>query len=272
MTAFGTMLKDIRQGQRFSQLDLACEANISSKHISFLETGRANPSKEMVLHIARVFNMDHARTNQLLSAAGYSQVFSKQDLNSPEMKIVKEAVEHLLNAHMPYPALLFDKDYNLLQANAAQLYLIQQMLLRGAKINPDSNLFLAFFQEGGLRPFLENWEMLACHMLQRIHQEHLTGPYRDQPNTLLEKALELPDVPKDWRDRSIEHLDKPVLPFTLKLGDIRLNMFSTISSFGTALDVTTQHLRIEHFFPADEATKEYWLGVQEASRHKKSPH
>lgn len=202
--------------------------------------------------------MDLARTNRLLAAAGYSQQFSEQNLHEPEMKLVKDAVVHLINAHMPYPALLIDQHYNLLTGNAAQIHLFECMIKLGARLGPDSNLFLAFFEEDGLRPFLEDREALACHMLQRIHQEHLAGPYRDQENTLLAKALELSGIPQNWQNRAVEHVDKPILSFTLKLGVTRLKMFSTISSFGTPLDITAQQLRVEHLVPADDNTKLYW--------------
>ncbi|WP_083921090.1 helix-turn-helix domain-containing protein [Hahella ganghwensis] len=259
MSAFGTLLREMRIAQRFSQLDFALESDVSSKHISFLETGRSMPSQHMVLHLAQVLGADLAGTNRLLSAAGFSQVFSHQDLNAPEMKMVKEALDHMLLSHMPYPAMVFDQAYNLINGNAAQFFLIQQMVALGGKIGERPNILLAFLDEEGLKPFVENWEQVACHMLQRIHQEHLAGPYRDRENELLNQALALPGIPPDWKHHRVENLDKPVVAFTLKLGEARLNMFSTIATIGTPLDVTAQSIRIEHFFPADEPTRDYWI-------------
>ncbi len=259
MSAFGTMLRDMRLASRFSQLDFSLESNVSSKHISFLETGRSKPSQEMVLHLVKVLNADLAGTNRLLSAAGYSQLYSRQDLDAPEMKMVKEALDHMLKSHMPYPALIFDQNYYLISGNQAQAFIIQQMMALGGKVDARLNVLLAFLDENGFKPFLEDWDNLACHMLQRVHQEHLSGPYREQDCELLKEDLALPGIPKDWKYRVIEDLDKAVVAFTIRLNDIRLNMFSTIATIGTPLDITAQNIRIEHFFPADEATKAYFL-------------
>ena len=258
MSAFGTMLRDMRLANRFSQLDFSLESNVSSKHISFLETGRSKPSQEMVLHLARALGADLAGTNRLLSAAGYSQLFSRQDLSAPEMKMVKEALDHMLISHMPYPAIVFDQNYYLIAGNSAQMFLFQQLIALGAKVGARPNVMLALLDEQGLKPFLEDWDNLACHMLQRVHQEHLAGPYRDQNCELLDQALALPGIPQDWKYRIVDGLDKPVVSFTIRLNDIRLNMFSTIATIGTPLDITAQNIRIEHFFPADEDTKAYW--------------
>ncbi|OZG72550.1 transcriptional regulator [Hahella sp. CCB-MM4] len=259
MSAFGTLLREMRVAQRFSQLDFSLESNVSSKHISFLETGRSMPSQQMVLHLAQVLGADLAGTNRLLSAAGFSQVFTQQDLYAPEMRMVKEALDHMLVSHMPYPAMVFDQNYNLVNGNAAQFYLIQAMVALGGKIAERPNVLLAFLDENSLKPFVEDWDQLARHMLQRIYQEHLSGPYRDRENLLLKQALELPGIPSDWKQHRVENLDKPVVSFSLRLGDTRLNMFSTIATIGTPLDVTAQSIRIEHFFPADEQTKDYWI-------------
>ena len=260
MSSFGTLVRDMRQGKRLSQMDFALACEVSSKHISFLETGRSQPSKGMVLHLAQMLQMDLAGTNRLLSAAGYSQVYSNQDLSAPGMAMIKEALEHLLQGHLPYPAVVFDHQYYLVMANQAMQEMMGRMVALGAQFPARPNFLLSLLNDHGMKPFVGDWENIACHMLQRVYHEHLAGPFRDQPNRLVEQALTVPDVPQDWKSHVVEHLDYPAIPFTLNLGDQQLRIFSTIATIGTPLDVTAQNLRIEHFFPMDERSKAYWCG------------
>nr|WP_297403830.1 helix-turn-helix transcriptional regulator [uncultured Marinobacter sp.] len=260
MSAFGTLFREMRQGKRLSQMDFALACEVSSKHISFLETGRSQPSKGMVLHLAQMLQMDLAGTNRLLSAAGYSQVYSNQDLSAPGMAMIKEALEHLLQGHLPYPAVVFDHEYYLVMANQAMQEMMGRMVALGAQFPARPNFLLSLLNDHGMKPFVGDWENIACHMLQRVYHEHLAGPFRDQPNRLLEQALTVPGVPQNWKSHVVEHLDYPAIPFTLNLGDQQLRIFSTIATIGTPLDVTAQNLRIEHFFPMDERSKAYWCG------------
>ena len=260
MSAFGTLFREMRQGKRLSQMDFALACEVSAKHISFLETGRSRPSKGMVLHLAQMLQTDLAGTNRLLSAAGYSQVYSDQDLNAPGMAMIREALGHLLQGHLPYPAVVFDHEYYLVMANQAMQAMMAKMIELGAQFPARPNFLLSLLDEQGMKPFVGDWENIACHMLQRVYHEHLAGPFRDQPNRLLEQALTVPGVPRNWKSHVVEHLDYPAIPFTLNLGDQQLKIFSTIATIGTPLDVTAQNLRIEHFFPMDEVSKAYWQG------------
>lgn len=260
MSAFGTLLREMRRGKRQSQMDLALACEVSSKHISFLETGRSRPSKGMILHLAQMLQADLAGTNRLLSAAGYSQAYPDQDLNAPGMAMILDALEHLLQSHLPYPAAVFDHEYYLVMANQAMQTVMAKMIGLGASFPERPNFLLSLLEDQGMKPFVGEWETTACHMLQRVYHEHLAGPFRDQPNRLLEQALTMPGVPPNWKTHVVEHLEYPAIPFTLNLGDQQLRIFSTIASIGTPLDVTAQNLRIEHFFPMDEHTKAYWPG------------
>tara|TARA_R110002096_G_scaffold108476_4_gene237281 strand:- start:379 stop:1161 length:783 start_codon:yes stop_codon:yes gene_type:complete len=260
MSAFGTLFREMRQGKRLSQMDFALACEVSAKHISFLETGRSKPSKGMVLHLAQMLQSDLGGTNRLLSAAGYSQIYSDQDLSAPGMAMIREALEHLLQGHLPYPAVVFDHEYYLVMANQAMQEMMVRMVELGARFPARPNFLLSLLDEQGMKPFVGDWENIACHMLQRIYHEHLAGPFRDRTNRLLEQALTVPGVPKNWKNHVVEHLDYPAIPFTLNLGDQKLRIFSTIATIGTPLDVTAQNLRIEHFFPMDEASKAYWQG------------
>ncbi|WP_292048935.1 hypothetical protein [Marinobacter sp.] len=139
---------------------------------------------------------------------------------------------------------------------------MQEMMVRmvelGARFPYRPNFLLSLLDNEGMKPFVGDWENIACHMLQRVYHEHLAGPFRDQPNRLLEHALTLHGVPQGWKSHLVEHLDYPAIPFTLNLGDQQLRIFSTIATIGTPLDVTAQNLRIEHFFPMDERSKAFW--------------
>lgn len=258
MSAFGTLFKEMRQGKRLSQMDFALGSEVSPKHISFLETGRSKPSKNMVLHLAQMLRADLAGTNRLLLAAGYSHVFSNQDLDAPEMAMIKNALKHLLEGHLPYPAVVFDQEYYLVMANKAMQEMIARMVELGAYFPARPNFLLSLLDGHGMKPFVGDWENIACHMLQRVYREHLAGPFRDQPNQLLEQALTVPGVPQNWKNHVVEHLDYPAIPFTLHLEDQPLKIFSTIATVGTPLDVTAQNLRIEQFFPMDERSMAYW--------------
>ena len=260
MSAFGTLFREMRQGKRLSQMDFALACEVSAKHISFLETGRSRPSKGMVLHLAQMLKADLAGTNRLLSAAGYSQVYSHQDLSAPGMAMIREALEHLLQGHLPYPAVVFDHEYYLVMANQAMQQLMASMVALGARFPERPNFLLSLLDSHGIKPFVADWDTIACHMLQRVYHEHLAGPFRDQPNRLLEQALAVPGAPQQWKTHIVEHLDYPAIPFTLNLGKRQLRIFSTIATIGTPLDVTAQNLRIEHFFPMDEGTRAYWQG------------
>lgn len=258
MSAFGTLFREMRQGKRLSQLEFAMACEVSAKHISFLETGRSKPSKGMVLHLAQMLQTDLAGTNRLLSAAGYSQVYSDRDLNAPGMAMIRDALSHLLQGHLPYPAVVFDHEYYLVMANEAMQAMMARMVQLGARFPARPNFLLSLLDDQGMKLFVGDWENIACHMLQRVYHEHLAGPYRDRPNRLLEQALAVPGVPSHWKSHVVEHLDYPAIPFTLNLGDQQLRIFSTIATIGTPLDVTAQNLRIEHFFPLDEASRAYW--------------
>ena len=148
MSAFGTLFREMRQGKRLSQMDFALECEVSAKHISFLETGRSQPSKGMVLHLAQMLQTDLAATNRLLSAAGYSQVYSDQDLNAPGMAMIKEALDHLLKAHLPYPAVVFDHEYYLVMANTAMQAMMVRMVELGAHFPARPNFLLSLLEIG----------------------------------------------------------------------------------------------------------------------------
>jgi transcriptional regulator with XRE-family HTH domain len=235
-----------------SQLDLALDADVSSRHLSFVETGRSQPSREMVLRLAEALEVPLRERNALLLAAGYAPVYRETDLGAPEMVDARLAVEFILAKQEPYPAIVVDRHWNLLLANAAT-HRFLALFLPGPPAGP-VNVMRLMFDPRGVRPFVENWEEVARHLVERLHRE-AAGPADEATRTLLEELLGYPGVPSDWRTPQLDRVPAPLLSIVYRKGDLRLGVFSTITTFGTPQDVTLQELRIECFFPADEATR-----------------
>ncbi|WP_250655790.1 helix-turn-helix domain-containing protein [Alkalimarinus coralli] len=255
MTAFGEVLKDLRKSRRLSQLDLAMESDVSTRHISFLETGRSKPSREMILHLARMMDIPYKETNMLLASAGFSYQYQESPLNATTLSPIRAALNFMLDTHAPYPAIVMDENWNILMANQPQQTLTAKLVELGAKFPPTFNMMELFFDDNGYRPFVDNWEEVAIFLLQRIHKEHLLRPNRDAPNELLDKLLSYNAIPSDWQKREVGDIATPLVQLKLTVGSHKLSLFSTIATFGTPLDVTLQNIRIEHYFPGDDATK-----------------
>ena len=256
MSHFGELIKGWRKSRGLSQMDLGFDANISSKHISFLETGRSQPSREMIIKLSNSLDIPLSERNVLLSAAGFSEAYSRMDIHQPEMKAVCDALSVMLTNHEPYPAVVFDWNWNIVMANGAQ----QKMTHTLKSLQPDfpdtCNILEMLFDPNGYRPFIENWEQVVCVVLQRLHKEKIM--FQDRHSDLLERLMQYPGVPDSWQSLDTAVTSQPMIDVTVKIGDLRLKLFSTLASFGTAIDITMQELTIEQYFPADEVTKQYF--------------
>jgi transcriptional regulator with XRE-family HTH domain len=266
--SFGTLLKQWRDLRSFSQLDLATISQVSQRHISFLESGRAKPSQEMVLQLATVLEIPLRQQNLLLSAAGFAPIHTETDLSAPEMTSVRKAIDLILRQHEPYPAFAVDRYWNLLLANqgATQLldaFIAPDKLHRLFYLDGKINLMRVFFHPLGLRPSIVNWESCANHLLQRLHRETLIERESDLSAVLLKELMSYPDVDRIWRTdvRTTQHA--LLLAIQFQREDLELQFFSTIATLGTPYDITLQELRIECLFPADEATERNWLQYQD---------
>jgi len=248
----GPLLRHWRAARRVSQLDLALDADVSSRHLSFVETGRAQPSREMVLRLAEALEVPLRERNALLLAAGYAPLYRETGLGAPEMVDARHAVEFILDKQEPYPAIVVDRHWNLLLANPAT-HRFLALFLPGPPAGP-VNVMRLIFDPQGVRPFVENWEEVARHLVERVHRE-AAGPPDETTRALLQELLGYPGVPSDWRTPQLDRVPAPLLSIVYRKGDLRLSVFSTITTFGTPQDVTLQELRIECFFPADEATR-----------------
>lgn len=237
-----------------SQLALAVEAEISSRHASFLETGRTKPSRDMVQRLGAVLDLPLDEQNALLLAAGYAPLFSERALSAPEMVHVRRALAFILRQQEPFPALVVDRGWNTVMHNDAAQRIFG--LFRGPAPLPAAvaaNALLATFHPDGLRRFVVNWEEFAGALIHTVHREAATN---DAAARLRDALLAYPGVPTRWKVPDPAAATAPVLSMRLRRGDLSLAFFSTITMLATPQDVTLQQVRIECFHPADEATEE----------------
>ena len=240
--AVGPLIKTWRTRRRLSQLDLALEAGVSARHLSFVETGRSKPSEQMVLHLAEHLEVPLRERNRMLLAAGYAPVYAQRQLDAPELAPVKQALDQLLKAHEPFPAVVIDRASTLIAANRAV-----QMLLEGVAphlLAPPVNVLKLALHPEGMAPRIENLGEWRAHLL------HDLAALRDQTGDEELHALyeELTSYPGPQAEPGATH--DVFVP--LKIDG--LTFLSTRTTFGTAMDVTVAELAIEAFYPADEAT------------------
>ncbi|MEV0971536.1 helix-turn-helix domain-containing protein [Microtetraspora glauca] len=250
----GELLRQWREYRRLSQLDLSIQAEISTRHVSFLETGRSKPSRDMILHLSEHLDIPLRERNHLLLAAGYAPVYSESTLASPQMVAVREAIGKLLAGHEPYPAVVVDRGWNLVDANAGIAQLAEG-------ISPDllANVLRASLHPDGLAPRIANLGEWRAHLLGRLKRQiGLTGD-----SGLAELYAELRGYPCDQPEPEVE-VPGPgdiLVPLRLRQADRELSFFSVMATFGTPLDITVAELMIESFFPADEETSRFLRGA-----------
>jgi len=255
-TPFGELIRDWRQRRRMSQLDLACEAEISTRHLSFLETGRSAPSREMVLHLCEHLETPLRERNRLLLAAGYAPALPVRAMDDPDLGPARAAVERLLKAHEPYPALAVDRGWNLISANSAVAPLIAGAApaLLAAPVNV---LRLSLHPEG-LAPRIENLGQWRSHLLHRLRRQISEIGDRGLAELYEELAAYPAPPPVDAPHRAEDLL---AVPLVLRGEHGLLSFWSTTLVFGAPLDVTLSELALETFLPADEATAAFLTGT-----------
>ena len=245
----GDHLREWRQRRHLSQLDLAGDAEISARHLSFVETGRAAPSREMVMKLAERLQVPLRERNVLLVAAGYAPAFPQRSLDDPVLKSARAAIELVLKAHEPNPALAIDRHWNLISANRMVLPLLEGIPphLLGQPINV---LRLAFHPEA-LAARTVNLAEWCSHLLERLHRQCQTTADPE----LLKLHSELKAYPIPARSAPLSS-DNVAIPFKLRLKGEVLSFISTTMIFGTPVDITLSELALETFFPADDLTAE----------------
>lgn len=257
---FPDLLRSWRKLRKLSQWDLSLSAGISQRHLSFLESGRSNPSREMVLKLANSLEVPLEEQNTLLGSAGFAPMFRQQALDDDSMKQATQALQIMLEHHEPYPCLVVDNNWNMLMSNNANIQLFAQFvdpIAVWSKVGDDgsSNLARLVLHPDGLKPFIKNWSLFANYFLHNLQQELRSNPYALTTRALLDEIMSYPDLPST--DVGVISSPLPFLAMEMSGNGIEVNLFSMVSSFGQPHDVTLQQLRIETFFPADEKSEAF---------------
>lgn len=248
---FPGILKEWRRKRRLSQLELALAAGVSQRHVSFLESGRAQPSRKMILRLSETLEVPLRERNSWLGTAGFAPVFEARALEDPQMGPVLAAVRMMLANHEPFPAMALDRAWNIRWANGSferlSAMLGEEVWGGGAR-----NLMRLFFAPGGIRGLVTNWRAIAPLLWCRAEREAEAVAGEEMKQVLAELR---PHVDADTLWEAEDAALLPVLPLDLLVQGTRISLFTVIATFGTAQDVTTDELRIEFLFPADEGTE-----------------
>jgi transcriptional regulator with XRE-family HTH domain len=247
----GPLLRVWRRRRRLSQLDLALEAGVSARHLSFVETGRARPSAEMVLHLAERLGVPLRERNQLLLAAGHAPVFEQRDLDDPEMTPIRQALQLILDGHEPFPAVVVDGAWEVVAANRAVSLLTEGVAPE--LLEPPLNVLRVSLHPDGLAPRIANLGEWRAHLLERLgRQVALTAD--PALKSLLDELLEYPGPEVPARGGGAPAGHELAVPLRVRTDAGELAFISTVATFGTAVEVTASELSIESFFPADRHT------------------
>ncbi len=251
---FPRLLREWRLKRRLSQLDLSLTSGVSQRHVSFLESGRANPSRIMVLQLAETLDVPLRDRNAWLTAAGFAPVFQTRGLDDPQMVQVMSAVRMMLAAHEPFPAVALDRAWNVKMANAPferlGVMLGNDIWERVGGDQP--NLMRLFFHPNGIRPLITNWRSVGPLIWRRALRE-ADAAGGQELRAVLDALAPFQDLDMLWSPADTALV--PVMPFDLAVNGRKISMFAVVATFGTAQDVTADELRIETMFPADAATE-----------------
>lgn len=252
---FGPMLRTWRRRRGASQLALALQSGVSQRHVSFLESGRARPSREMVVQLTTALDVPLRQRNAMLLAAGFAPAYRETNFAAPELQPVRKAIDHILKRQEPYPAVVIDRLWNLIQSNEAAVA-FTVFLFEGPPPTPPPgkppNILHWLLDPKALRPKIANWEEVARHLVSTTYAEILADGGEPKALAFIEEIMAYPDVPASFRKLRFEDRPQPVLTVDYVVGGKSLSVFTAISTLGTPQDVTLQEVRIESFFPADD--------------------
>lgn len=251
--SFGRLLHHWRQARHKSQLALAFDARISARHLSFVESGRAKPSRDMVMKLANALDLPFRERNALLTAAGFAQVYRETGLSQPELVQARKAIALIFQHQEPYPAVVMDRYWNLIDSNnAAKAFF--GLLLADHKAPEPLNVLRLMFHPSGLRPWVANWSAVSHALIQRVHREAVGGLPDPKTESLLQEIRSYAGASEALLTPDLTAPITPLLPIQFRKGTFAADFFSTVTTLGTPLDVTLQEIRIECFFPANEQT------------------
>jgi transcriptional regulator with XRE-family HTH domain len=250
----GALLQYWRKTRHLSQLALAGEAEVSPRHLCFIETGRSRPSREMVVLLASVLDVPLRERNALLLAAGFAPIYLETSLEAAALEPVRIALDAILRQQEPFPAVVMNRRWDILRGNEGATRFFSFLLGDRGGDRPPNVLRLMFHPEG-LRPHVTNWEAVASALVQRVHRESVSGVTDEATAKLLDEIFAYPGVPARLRRPNLEDPLVPVVAVRFQKDGAPFNFFSTVTTLGTPQDITLQELRIECFFPGDDATE-----------------
>lgn len=252
----GDMLRQWRDMRGKPQLELALDTGISQKHVSFVETGRSTPSRQMIIDLADALQIPLRERNAIFTAAGYAPVYRDEPLDAPAMRGIRQAVTRVLRQQEPFPAVVMDRYWNVIETNAAAPAFFGRFIDLSRRPNP-RNLLHLMFDPAGMRPFLTHWEETAKSLLSRVRREAVGHALDHRTRALIAELMAYPDTSKDW-DSGVDMPMLPMIPLRFETQGQSLSLFSMITTVGTPQTVAAEEMRIETMFPADaEAEKAY---------------
>jgi transcriptional regulator with XRE-family HTH domain len=256
----GELLRYWRRVRGKSQLDLALDATTTPRYVSFVETGRSQPSRQMIVRLAQALDVPLRERNDLLLAAGFAPLYAAAALDGPELGRVRAALSAMLAQHEPFPAVVMDRSWNVLQGNAGAQRLFGELCAPDPAPEP-GNVLEMMIGPGPVRDAVVNWPEVVPALLERCRREAVGGVLDDETAARLERLRALPEVAALQAEITPGAGTLPVIDVVFTLGALRLGFFSVVSTLGTPADITAQELRVEAFFPADEATHHAWLAT-----------
>jgi transcriptional regulator with XRE-family HTH domain len=253
----GDLLRHWRAVRGKSQLDLAGDAATTPRYVSFVETGRAQPSRQMVVRLARALDVPLRERNDLLVAAGFAPLYSLEPLDSPLMARVEEALTSVLAGHDPFPAVVMDRAWNLVRANDGAVRFFGR-LFAPEPMPAEPNVLRLVIEPGPVRQGLRNWASVVPALLERARREAVGGVLDGDTAALIAELRDRDDVADVLASPDTSGSHGPVIDLCFVVAGVDLSFFSVVSTIGTPIDVTAQELRIEAFFPADDTTRSRW--------------
>ena len=251
---FPALLKYWRTSRGLSQLDLGVAADVSSRHVSFLETGRAQPSREMVLRLGSTMSVPLRDQNEMLRAAGFADEFPEPRLENELSPGVARAIDRMLAQHEPFPMTVLDRHYDVLRTNDGAMRVLGRFIADPGAMPSVLNVFALLFDPRLARPFVNDWKRVAHDMVARLHRESLMRANDARLGSLLRSLFEYPDVPEAWRQPDFSAPSDPTLTLRLRRDDLELAFLTTLTVFNAPQNVTLEEMCIESYFPLDDET------------------
>jgi len=251
----GEQLRFWRKHKNFSQLDLALESGVSNKHISFIETERSKPSKQMILTLCDVLNIPIRNRNEMLSTAGFADHYTRTPIDHAEMSRLRQTLEIILEKQEPYPLTVLDWEWNIILKNNAFDHITQTIRAEFPEFTSSMNIAELVFSPNGFKTFLQNWEEVAITTLRRLQQEQQESPGRH--HKILNNLKNYPGVAELALSATLERKSEPFIYVDFCMGEQTLKFLTTLTSFGTPIDITAAEIMIESYYPADDDTHLY---------------